>query len=146
MRAIIKPMPGYAAYNLVGVRIPADGREFIVDDKAVEKFEPTAALEAVDKSDLDDDRKAQVRREIIGTCKGGFCDAPGQPLILSSKAYAYVKGLIGSAVIVEPIGGDGVAAAAQISEKDAEIAELRQKLAALEGSTPKASPPAKKPA
>src|SRR4051812_19985112 len=128
MRGIIRPMPDYKQHNLVGVTITAEGREFRVDDAAAKGFEPTAQLEAVNASDLDDDRKAMVRREIGNTVRGGFCDEPGKPLVMTSKAFAWVKEQIGTTVIVEPIGGGGVEAAASLSEKERELDSVRGEL------------------
>jgi hypothetical protein len=128
MRGLIKPMPDYRRHNLVGVTIPAEGREFIVDDKAAAAFEPLALLERVAASDLDEDGKALARREVLATQRSGFCDEPGKPLLLTSKAFAWIKERIGTAVIVEPIGGDGLEAIEALSRKSLESEALRQEL------------------
>jgi hypothetical protein len=129
MRGIIKPMPDYKQHNLVGVTITDEGREFLVDDAAAKAFEPTTRLEAVAASDFDDDRKAMARREISNTVRSGFADEPGKPLVMTAKAFAWVKERIGTAVIVEPIGGGGVEAAASLSAKEAELDTVRGELA-----------------
>jgi hypothetical protein len=129
MRGILKPMPTYQSHNLVGVFIPASGREFVVDDKAASAFAPTTLLEQIDKSDVDDDRKALARREVIGTHRGGFCDEPGKPLLLTSKAFAFVKERIGTALLVEPVGGDGLVAAEALTEKERELDRARFEIA-----------------
>lgn len=128
MRGMLKPMPEYRNHNLVGVTIPAEGREFVVDDRAAAAFTPAVLLERVNASDLDEDGKAHARREVLATHKGGLCDEPGKPLVLTSKAFAWIKGQIGTALIVEPIGGDGLEAVETLTRKAQEIETLRAEL------------------
>lgn len=54
----------------------------------------------------------------------------GDVLSLSSAGYEHVRGLFGSALICEPVGGlDSAASALRIAELEAKVAELEQQLA-----------------
>jgi len=129
MQGILRPIPTYQSHNLAGVRIDTNGRKFVVDEDAAKKFDVTPLYNAVDKSDFGDERKAMLRREIEGSVKAGFCDDPAGPLVLSDKAYAFVKELNGTAIMIEPLDGGAGLAVEQLAQKDEELAATRDALA-----------------
>lgn len=102
IRGILKPMPEYGVHYRAGVKFTQHGREFVVDDAAVEKAFSDAVK--VDEAKLDEEKRGPHKARLT-LLKGGIIDEPDKPLVLSSKGYGYMKEGFGRQLVCEAWDG-----------------------------------------
>lgn len=121
IRGIIRSMPDYVVHYRAGLSFPREGREFVVDD---DKIKTSSVETARGRYWVDDPKFPGVKEKRIEKMVKAI-DIEGQPLVLSTDGYEYMRQVFGTSLVCEPVGGvDAMDLAAENERLRARIAEL----------------------